>query len=132
FRDVSKMSNTLYPTNVVEPTLFEYDEEMIMDFLPGYDLIQKGQILIPAPLALFRYTPVPPAINPFAYHHTNGLASGNVMEEAICHSLCEVIERDAISMAQLKASAVHFHILKTVENTLNLSGYYVTPVAATE
>src|SRR6185503_20787234 len=37
FKDVSKMSNTLYPTSVVEPTLFEYDEEMIMDFLPGYD-----------------------------------------------------------------------------------------------
>jgi len=88
--------------------------------------------LVPAPIALFKYSARQPAINPFAYHHTNGLASGNVMEEAICHSLCEVIERDAISMAQLKASAVHFHILKTVEHSLNSNGYYVTPITATD
>jgi putative methanogenesis marker protein 1 len=32
--------------------------------------------------------------------NTNGLASGNVLEEAILHGLLEVIERDAISTAQ--------------------------------
>ncbi|MGB8163701.1 MAG: YcaO-like family protein, partial [Nitrososphaeraceae archaeon] len=96
------------------------------------DLMNKEFLLVPAPIALFKYSARQPAINPFAYHHTNGLASGNVMEEAICHSLCEVIERDAISMAQLKASAVHFHILKTVENSLNSNGYYVTPITATD
>jgi ribosomal protein S12 methylthiotransferase accessory factor len=34
------------------------------------------------------------------YHsHTNGLASGNTIEEAICHAICEVVERDALSIA---------------------------------
>src|ERR1044072_7055107 len=131
-RDVSKMSNTLYPSNVVEPMLFEYDEEMIMDFLPGYDLIQKEQILIPAPLALFRYTPVPPAVNPFAYHHTNGLASGNVLEEAICHSLCEVIERDATSLAELNASALPYNVLRTMTKYLSDNGLRIDPVDSTE
>src|SRR3712207_9293461 len=64
-------------------------------------------------LPIFRYTPSPPAVNPFAYFHTNGLASGNVMEEAVCHALCEVIERDAMSLADLRASAIPFHILRT-------------------
>jgi YcaO-like protein with predicted kinase domain len=31
-------------------------------------------------------------------HTTNGLASGNVAEEAILHGLCELIERDAVAL----------------------------------
>jgi thioglycine synthase len=132
YDDLSKKFNVVHPSSVVEPMTFQYTEDMVMDFLPGFDLMNKEFLLVPAPIALFKYSARQPAINPFAYHHTNGLASGNVMEEAICHSLCEVIERDAISMAQLKASAVHFHILKTVENSLNSNGYYVTPITATD
>jgi thioglycine synthase len=33
--------------------------------------------------------------------NTNGLASGNVIEEAIFHGLMEVIERDAVSIAEI-------------------------------
>jgi thioglycine synthase len=132
YKDVSKVSRTLHPSNVVEPMLFEYDEEMIMDFMPGYDLINKEQILIPTPLALFRYSPKPPAVNPFAYHHTNGLASGNVLEEAICHSLCEVIERDATSLAELKASAIPYNILRTMTKYLSDNGLEIDRIHSTE
>ena len=132
YDDLSKKFNVLHPSSVVEPMTFQYTDDMVMDFLPGFDLMNKEFLLVPAPIALFKYSARQPAINPFAYHHTNGLASGNVMEEAICHSLCEVIERDAISMAHLKASAVHFHILKTVEHSLISNGYYVTPITATD
>ncbi|HEX2304837.1 MAG TPA: YcaO-like family protein [Nitrososphaeraceae archaeon] len=132
YKDVSKLSKTLHPSNVVEPMLFEYDEEMIMDFMPGYDLINKEQILIPTPLALFRYSPKPPAVNPFAYHHTNGLASGNVLEEAICHSLCEVIERDATSLAELKASAIPYNILRTMTKYLSDNGLEIDRILSTE
>jgi ribosomal protein S12 methylthiotransferase accessory factor YcaO len=132
YKDVSKVSKTLHPSNVVEPMLFEYDEEMIMDFLPGYDLINNEQILVPTPLALFRYSPKSPAVNPFAYHHTNGLASGNVLEEAICHSLCEVIERDATSLAELNASALPYNVLRTMTKYLSDNGLRINPVDSTE
>jgi thioglycine synthase len=132
YKDVSKVSKTLHPSNVVEPMLFEYDEEMIMDFLPGYDLINNEQILVPTPLALFRYSPKPPAVNPFAYHHTNGLASGNVLEEAICHSLCEVIERDATSLAELNASALPYNTLRTMTKYLSDNGVEIDPIDSTE
>lgn len=132
YKDVSKVLKTLHPSNVVEPMLFEYDDEMIMDFLPGYDLINKEQILVPTPLALFRYSPKPPALNPFAYHHTNGLASGNVLEEAICHSLCEVIERDATSLAELNASALPYNILRTMTKYLSDNGLEIDPIHSTE
>jgi thioglycine synthase len=132
YNDVSRVSKTLHPSNVVEPMLFEYDEEMIMDFLPGYDLINNERILVPTPLALFRYTPKPPAVNPFAYHHTNGLASGNVLEEAICHSLCEVIERDATSLAELNASALPYNILRTIAKYLSDNGLEIDPIESRE
>jgi len=132
YNDVSKVSKTLHPSNVVEPMLFEYDEEMIMDFLPGYDLLNEEKIMVPTTLALFRYSPKPPAVNPFAYHHTNGLASGNVLEEAICHSLCEVIERDATSLAELNASALPYNLLKTMTKYLSHNGLEIDPIDSTE
>ena len=132
YKEVSKVYTTLHPSNVVEPMLFEYDEEMIMDFVLGYDLIQNEQILVPVPLALFRYTPERPAVNPFAYHHTNGLASGNVLEEAICHSLCEVIERDATSLAELNSSALPYNILKSMTKYLSDNGMKIEPVDVKE
>src|SRR5262249_19132976 len=33
------------------------------------------------------------------FSSTNGLASGNTREEALCHALCEVIERDATAVS---------------------------------
>ncbi len=132
YKEVSKVSKILHPSNVVEPMILEYDDEMIMDFLSGYDLVNNDRILIPAPLALFRYSPKPPAINPFAYHHTNGLASGNVLEEAICHSLCELIERDAASLAELNASALPYNFLRTMTKYLSDNGLEIDPVDGTE
>jgi ribosomal protein S12 methylthiotransferase accessory factor len=84
--------------------------------------------MVPASIALFRYTSSPPAINPFSYFHTNGLASGNVMEEAVCHALCEVIERDAMSLADLRASAIPFHILRTIVHSLNAAAFSVSHI----
>ncbi len=36
---------------------------------------------------------------------TNGLASGNCLEEAISHGICELVERDCTSLWQLKGGA---------------------------
>lgn len=118
----------LHPDDLVEPLRFQYRNDMPLDFLPGFDLISKDEILVPAPVALFRYSPDPPSVNPFAYHHTNGLASGNVIEEAVCHALCEVIERDATSLAELRASAIPFHFLRHITNSLRSAGFKIQPV----
>jgi ribosomal protein S12 methylthiotransferase accessory factor len=123
YDELSKKSKVLHPNEVVEPLRFEYRNDMLMEFLHGVDLFSGEEIMVPAPLALFRYTPKPPVINPFAFHHTNGLASGNVEEEAICHSLCEVIERDATSLAELRASAIPFNFIKYIADSLRANGY---------
>jgi ribosomal protein S12 methylthiotransferase accessory factor len=67
-------------------------------WVKGVDLNAVGETWVPASavfhpyvskhdLALFRTS-------------TNGLASGNNLEEAVLHGLCEVIERDAWSLAE--------------------------------
>jgi thioglycine synthase len=128
YSELSKTHKVLHPDKIVEPMRFVYHTNMMMDWLPGHDLVSGEEIMVPASIALFRYTPSPPAINPFSYFHTNGLASGNVMEEAVCHALCEVIERDAMSLADLRASAIPFHILRIIVHSLNAAAFSVSPI----
>jgi thioglycine synthase len=116
YKELSKKYNVLKYDEVIEPLSFQVNEEMIMDYCLGYDLLNQTDILVPSSLAIFRYTSHPPSVNPYSFFHTNGLASGNVLEEAICHALCEVIERDAVSIAEFSSSAFPYHILKTIEN----------------
>ena len=40
------------------------------------------------------------------------------MEEAVCHALCEVIERDAVSIADLCASSIPYNILEKIIDSL--------------
>jgi len=130
YAELSNAHKVLHPDRIVEPTRFEYRDDMPMDWLAAYDIANDEEVMVPASIALFRYTPPSPAVNPFSYFHTNGLASGNVMEEAVCHALCEVIERDAMSLAELRASAIPFHILRTVLHSLNSAGLKVPPIPA--
>jgi ribosomal protein S12 methylthiotransferase accessory factor YcaO len=129
FNQLKHSYNLLHPDEVVEPLTFDFQNDMVMDYVEGYDIINKENILVPAALALFRYTPTSPSLNPFAFHHTNGLASGNVVEEAVCHALCEVIERDAISLSQLRASAIPFHILYKIYSNLRIQGYHINTIS---
>jgi ribosomal protein S12 methylthiotransferase accessory factor YcaO len=122
---LSKSNKVLHPNEVVEPVSEDYDEEhSILDYLPGFDLLQNETVLVPAELVLYRYTPNRPAVSGFLHSHTNGLASGNVVEEAICHALCEVIERDAASMADLCASAIPYNILTSVADSFGRERIY--------
>ena len=125
YNQLKNSYNILHPYEVIEPLSFDFQDDMFMDYVEGFDIINNENILVPAGLALFRYNPYSPSINPFSFHHTSGLASGNVLEEAVCHALAEVIERDAISLAQLRASAIPFHILYNIFNNLQREGYPV-------
>ena len=128
YEELSKSHNILKYGDVIEPVSFSLDDQMVMDYCVGYDLMNKKNILVPLSLALFKYIPKPPSVNPYAFYHTNGLSSGNVIEEAICHSLCEVIERDAVSIAEFVSSAFQFHILRTIENELIRNGVKLKPI----
>jgi thioglycine synthase len=134
YLQLSKSYKVLHHAEVVEPVNHEYDDrDSIIDYLPGFDLINNEKVLVPAQLALSRYSAKSPAIYAFPYSHTNGLAAGNVLEEAICHALCEVIERDAVSIADLCASFIPYSILGRITNSLKKAhkgGFPITQIAA--
>jgi ribosomal protein S12 methylthiotransferase accessory factor len=135
YLQLSKSYNkVLHPAEVVEPVNQAYnDKDAILDFLPGFDLLTNEKVLVPADIALYRYSPKHQAICAFSHSHTNGLASGNVLEEAICHALCEVIERDAVSIADLCASSIPYNILEKIVDSLKKEekgGYPVTRIPA--
>jgi ribosomal protein S12 methylthiotransferase accessory factor len=65
---------------------FEYaklNSELLKHWIPGYSLIQKREVLVP--ILFVRWI-----------SSTNGLASGNTIEEAIIQGACEIFERDAM------------------------------------
>ena len=117
--ELSKSYNkVLHPAEVVESVNPTYENNTIMDFLCGFDLLTNEEVLVPAEIALYKYSPKCPAISAFSHSHTNGLASGNVLEEAICHALCEIIERDALSLADLCSSSIPYNILENIIDSL--------------
>ncbi|MFK7869475.1 MAG: YcaO-like family protein [Roseobacter sp.] len=62
------------------------------------DLMSHHQKLVPLEMVHADYTlPAPGDVGYFPAS-TNGLASGNHRLEALCHAICEVIERDALSV----------------------------------
>ena len=121
YSQLSKSYNkVLHPDEVVEAVDPNYDErQSIIEYMAGFDLMNNEEVLVPAQLVFSRYSADPPSVNAFQYSHTNGLASGNDMEEAICQALCEVIERDAVSIADLCASSIPYSILQKLVSSLS-------------
>lgn len=83
------------------------------DFLPdhpiswieGNKLVSGESRWVPLELVSTDFTlPQPPGSFAFPAN-TNGLASGNTQEEAQLHALCELIERDALSLWRLGGDA---------------------------
>ena len=92
----------------IDPELFnhrlcdDYATGKPYGWVSGYDLIAGEAILVPASMGGFgpRFGG---AASPFVNYSSNGLASGNCMEEAVCHALCELVERDAWTLAELRS-----------------------------
>jgi len=75
-----------------------YSPSLRMHWIEGLDLMSGRGVLVPHELVHADYThPVPPGHGCF-FSSTNGLASGGHLLEAICYGICEVIERDALSI----------------------------------
>ena len=63
-----------------------------------YDILRGEDVWVPACAVFYPYYP-DGDLQLFRFH-TNGIASGNTIEEAILHAIFEVIERDAWSIAE--------------------------------
>jgi YcaO-like protein with predicted kinase domain len=72
------------------------DHDARWDWVEGFDLVAGEPVLVPAQAVTLDTTQVDLPRSPMIFDvSSNGLASGNVLVEAIVHGLSEVIERDA-------------------------------------
>lgn len=85
------------PKDIHVPTTRPYGDDLALEWVFGFDLLNHRPTLAPLNCVVCPYTPSSGAA--LFYTSTNGLASGNTRLEALCHALCEVIERDATAIA---------------------------------
>jgi len=104
-----ELMNTAEVLDPVEFILPEaVDPDASIPWISCYELLLdetesliSEKLLVPA-AAVFH--PLPPQYYSIFRTGTNGIASGNTLEEAVFHALCEVIERDAWSLLEAEKS----------------------------
>ena len=103
YRELRDTDHTLIDVEGLPRSRYaRYHEQLRLSWIEGYDLINDKTLWLPFESVSTDYTlPLFPGSGCFAAT-TNGLASGNNRPEAICHGLCEVIERDATALWHLR------------------------------
>jgi ribosomal protein S12 methylthiotransferase accessory factor len=102
YRELSRQLPLLYPRRLVLGMSPRWTEEAPIDWVEGRELTADRAIWVPLQaVAILHEPPAERAV--YRFSTTNGLAAGNELEEAICHALCELIERDAWTLAELEA-----------------------------
>jgi len=98
--DLRRHASILDPEALISSLAEDYDESRIYEWIEGYDLLNGRLTLVPAHVAGYRWS-WPRCGSPLLISTTHGLSSGNCLEEAISQSICEWIERDAWTLAEL-------------------------------
>ncbi|GAA1861096.1 YcaO-like family protein [Asanoa iriomotensis] len=96
------------PADLNIELLPQYADHLPIYWVPGYDLVSEETVLVPNSAVSYGADPGAPPC--YSIGVTNGLASGNTLEEAVCHALCELIERDALTLSEIVSGRLS-HIL---------------------
>ena len=89
------------PLEIHIPMVRKYSEDLLLEWVLGFDLVARQPTFAPLNCVVCPYNPFSGV--PLFYSSTNGLASGNTRLDALCHALCEVIERDAAALVMARA-----------------------------
>jgi ribosomal protein S12 methylthiotransferase accessory factor len=89
------------PLEIHVPMVRKYSEHLMLEWVLGFDLLTRRPTYAPLNCVVSPYSS--DSAVPLFYTSTNGLASGNTRIDAVCHALCEVIERDATALAMARA-----------------------------
>ncbi len=119
-RSLRKRHTLLDPRHCNVRVDSEFTAATRVAWVEGWDLMSSKPTLVPVRVAGYLVDDEfgPPC---FDVVSSNGLASGNTIEEAVCHALCELIERDAWTLADLRA---HWRPLWDYENSTNHSAEF--------
>ena len=95
--------NKVEPSSLILSALSKVTPDSKIEWCEGYDLMVEDEVLLPANAVYHPYTTT--RGGRLFMSDSNGIASGNNLEEAIFHGMMEVIERDALSYAEIKKDA---------------------------
>ena len=100
--EIGELGDYIDPKSLNLPKEFEKKgiDDLTLEWSKSKDIISKNEYYIPTNAIFHPYNPKNNA-NSLFKSNTNGLASGNILEEAILHGMFEVIERDAWSIFEL-------------------------------
>ena len=99
YEQACEVMMTVNPVDLILPIpTLDHLQGQTIAWVRGFEMFTGCQILVPACAVYYPYEP-DGDFQLFRWH-TNGIASGNTMEEAILHALFEDIERDAWSIAE--------------------------------
>jgi len=91
-----EMEGCIDPSSLILPANASDADKTEIDWVIAVDAGNDQECLVPANAV---YHPYQPTNGSFLFKSsTNGLASGNVIEEAVFHGITEVVERDAWSI----------------------------------
>ncbi|MEV4538741.1 YcaO-like family protein [Asanoa sp. NPDC049518] len=105
---VSAGTPAMRPADLNIALLPQYADHLPIYWVPGFDLVSEETVLVPTSAVCYGTDPGAPPC--YQLGVTNGLASGNTLEEAVCHALCELIERDALTLSEIVSGRLS-HIL---------------------
>jgi ribosomal protein S12 methylthiotransferase accessory factor len=101
FEALAREEATLDPADLILPEWSPYRPDRPIEWTAGWSLTTGEPCWIPANAVLHPYAGTRDQLM-ILRGSTNGLASGNEVEEAICHALAEVIERDAWTLCWVR------------------------------
>ena len=116
--EISEKGNYIEPKSLNLPKEFEKMDmaNFPLEWSLTHDLISDEDYYIPTNAIFHPYTHE--NAKSLFKSNTNGLASGNILEEAILHGIFEVIERDAWSIFELTHKNYSQIDLNSIENEL--------------
>lgn len=105
YEQACEVMATVNPVDLILP-IWALDrlEGAEIAWTPGWEMFRGEPIWVPACEAYYPYKP-DTDLQLFKFH-TNGIAAGNTMEEAVLHATFELIERDAWSIAEYRNTPV--------------------------
>ena len=124
-KGLSNVDNALDPKDLLLPKNYgnENVENSRLEWIEAEDIISEESIYVPSNAVFHPYIPtreVSPSPIAIFKGNTNGLASGNIIEESVLHGIFEVVERDAWSIFELTKRNKKEISQDTIENdTIN-------------
>lgn len=106
YNNIKDSKNVLDPKDLLLPKNYgnENVENSRLEWIEAEDIISEERIYVPSNAVFHPYIPtreVSPSPIAIFKGNTNGLASGNIIEESVLHGIFEVVERDAWSIFEL-------------------------------